>query len=343
MIISLTRTGSLDYAFEICRYFRPLQANYLFSKSIVEKPPFNADYIDTFSGFGLIYLWRTILLFFRAPGILKKYKRATTKKLVVYFPVFHAWNIIWAFWAKKMDIEIYNTIHDFETHKGEKNRVVEWLQKIVIAKSTINIFLSNFVLKQAKAFIGVGSFKSFVLPHPILIPPVKHNLQYKGPLSVLFLGRAVDYKGIPMLIDACKNLVLSKLTIAGVNANRYRSNDQHLHFIDKYLDKDEMVDLLRSHHILVLPYTEATQSGILSLGIGAGIPMVVCNVGGLNEQANENSVVWVDPEVNALKTGLEILVNNAEEYYTIKRNLNDFRLNFQLEWEERFNTLLDLE
>ena len=339
----MTRRGSLEYAMEICKYFKSLDAEYLFSKSIDAPTSLNAQYIKTYSGPGLTFLWRTISIFFKAPEIISNYKKQTSKKLVIYFPVFHVWNIIWVFWANRMGVEVFNTIHDFITHKGEQQPIVEWLQKSVITNSKVNIFLSHFTLGQARSFKALKQSKIFILPHPILATTAQHELRYNKNLSVLFLGRAVEYKGIALLIEASKNLALERVTIAGLNSSKFEISDTKFNFIDKYLDKNEIAELLNSHHILVLPYIEATQSGVLSLGISAEIAMIVSRVGGLTEQINDDSVIWVEPNAESLRQGLESLIYDPKKYNILKKNLDIFKMKFQQDWEEKFNELLNFD
>ncbi|MBT8189675.1 MAG: glycosyltransferase family 4 protein [Saprospiraceae bacterium] len=343
LIISLTRKGSIDYAIEMCKYFRPLSPAYIFAENIRTRPPFEADYIKTYSGSLFSFILNSVLFFFKAPGILREFQSGPQKNLTIYFPVFHLWNIIWTFWARRMNIDIVNTTHDFRTHKGEKNILVEYLQRQVISKSKINVFLSDFVLDQAKKYTGLELNKSFVLPHPILENEVTHNLPYSKKPSLLFLGRGVDYKGISLLTEASKGLSISKLTVAGENVSQYEVKDQHFLFVDKYIEKNEMVELALSHEILVLPYTEATQSGVLALGAGAGIPMVISRVGGLPEQLNEKSAQWTNADVMALKTGISELINDEHKYLAVRRELKLFCNQFQQDWEVKFNQMLNLE
>ena len=59
---------------------------------------------------------------------------------------------------------------------------------------------------------------------------------------------------------------------------------KNLSIIDKFLDEEEISYLLNTNDVLILPYIDATQSGIVTLGMASGLPIICTNVGGLKEQ-----------------------------------------------------------
>ncbi len=238
----------------------------------------------------------------------------------LYFPAFHPWNQNFIKTARKKNVSTTLTIHDYITHKGEQSKLIENLQKKMIRLSDRVLFLTNFVRQQAIADLGLdGKFK--VSPHPILNAHTTHDLNYSTQPSLLFLGRGVAYKGLDLLLAAIENLPIQKLTIAGEQDQSISSKNTKIDIIDSYLDDEEIGELLATHHILVLPYIDASQSGVLTLGISAGIPMVITKIGGLQEQLPANAAVWVEPTEASLKAGLVQLINEPETYDELKSTL----------------------
>jgi glycosyltransferase involved in cell wall biosynthesis len=135
-----------------------------------------------------------------------------------------------------------------------------------------------------------------VVPHPPNLRVSRSDLPPRPPLRLLCLGFVRRYKGFDVAVDALGELLArgldARLTIAGsvwdektewqerVTAAAVRGR---VELRDRYASDDEIVSLLRDHHIVVLPYRSATQSGIVPLAYAAGRPVVVSDVGGLGD------------------------------------------------------------
>ena len=94
-----------------------------------------------------------------------------------------------------------------------------------------------------------------------------------------------------------------------------------IELINKQLSDVEHQSLLIQHDILILPYLEASQSGVIPAGISAAIPMIVTKVGGLTEQLTDEEAVFVEPTVPDLKQGMSTLINDASRYQSIYKAL----------------------
>jgi len=122
--------------------------------------------------------------------------------------------------------------------------------------------------------------------------------------TLLCLGRIKPYKGIEHLLSAFQQLAARdknyKLIIAG---EVQRGNEEYLQslqeFIHKHLDSDqvflktqfipdeEMEIYLKAADVLVLPYNEIFQSGVLFLGYSFGLPVIATDVGSFREEIVE--------------------------------------------------------
>ncbi len=90
---------------------------------------------------------------------------------------------------------------------------------------------------------------------------------------------------------------------------------------DKYLSEEEIGELLSWADVLILPYTEATQSAVITLGIYAELPMICTNVGGFSEQLREDESFWCEPNKEDLAFAIEEAFKNLEKYNNIKSRL----------------------
>lgn len=79
-----------------------------------------------------------------------------------------------------------------------------------------------------------------------------------------------------------------KLIIAGRGENpmQYFPNgydNKRYEILNDFIPPEDVVGLFQRTTITVLPYIEASQSGVAALSYGMGTPIVASNVGGLKE------------------------------------------------------------
>ena len=319
MIISLTRRGSLEYAKEMCCLLEAFNPLVVFSGPQKLRKDIRQEVFETYRN-PISFVLQTIAALIRIPYFLWK-KKHQQAGAVLYFTVFHPWNGLFIFFGRLMGYTTILTVHDFKTHKGEHNPFIEWIQKQQMRKADKLVFLTQFVRDQAQSELKHIETRSYILAHPLFQDFGSNNLPYNSKPSILVLGRMKSYKGIPLLLETLQELDYSKLTIAGMGASEYRQSDMAISIEDSWLSTQRIHELLLRHEILVLPYSEASQSGVLALGISASCAIVATNVGGLLEQADEASILWVEANKASLKEGLSKVINNKEVYDSLKLNV----------------------
>jgi glycosyltransferase involved in cell wall biosynthesis len=111
---------------------------------------------------------------------------------------------------------------------------------------------------------------------------------------LLFFGVIRPNKGVHVLLRALERLPGCDLTIAGeaeepgyleqVRGIAGRFPPGRVELIDRYVSEDEVADLFRRSHLVVLPYTNFTsQSGVLHQALAHERPVVATDVGALGE------------------------------------------------------------
>jgi glycosyltransferase involved in cell wall biosynthesis len=143
------------------------------------------------------------------------------------------------------------------------------------------------------------------------------------PPVVLFFGLLRPYKGIEVLIRAAEQLatptgeVAPELWIVGnprMDLTELMEQTARLRldvrWLPRFIEDDEIPAIMRRADVLVLPYLDGEQSGVLYTGIAFGKAMVVSDVGGIGEVAREHGVAsLVDPgDAEALGGELSRLV-----------------------------------
>ena len=203
--------------------------------------------------------------------------------------------------------------------------LIEYIQRKQMNITDHLVFLTDFVRRQAISWASGLADKSNVIPHPIPQSLSINSLNYNNCPNILVLGRMKEYKGIDMLIEAIGSLQFNRLTIAGGGASQFHCDDQRVKLEEGWLPMTRIHELLSSHEILVLPYKEASQSGVLAMGIAAEMAMVVTRTGGLPEQGTEESILFVEPEPAAIKEGIQKLISDSNFYWDLKRNMRSLK------------------
>lgn len=336
IIFSLTRTGCIEYTVELLRAFKPYNPILYVNTQTKDSFENTANSIKTYTNI-FSFIYTSILFSFKIKKIIKNLKKEYGS-ITIYLPSFHFWNYHICKQAKKERIPCFVTVHDYKTHLGEKNKFVEWTQKLTMKLASSVVFLSNSEIEKAKAN-NFPTNKLLHLPHPLFKSSTLNTLPHNKKPSLLFLGRIKKYKGIDILLEAIKDLEIEKLTIAG-SGNIPQTQDLRISILNSYIEENDLNNLLCTHEILVIPYLDASQSGILSLGLSKNIVMIVSKHPGLLEQASDTSCFWIEPNAQSIQQAVKSLVNDADLYNKIKVNSNSERIKFEEKWDKTFENLL---
>ncbi len=163
------------------------------------------------------------------------------------------------------------------------------------------------------------------------------------PGTVLFFGRINAYKGLGVLLDAWERVVLccpsAKLVIAGRghDLEQYRERilqNAHCQLIDRFIPAEEVAELFTRCQVVVLPYVEATQSGVLVTALAFGKPAVVTRTGSLPEYVEDGEAGFVVPphDPSALAEALLKLLRDDNLYQRMRENVQRIART-RLSWE----------
>lgn len=127
------------------------------------------------------------------------------------------------------------------------------------------------------------------------------NYQY-----LLFFGFIRPYKGLDVLLNAMADKHIAqrkiKLIVAGefyTDATPYTTLIEKNNLQDKvllhthFIADDQVRYYFCASHLVVQPYTHATQSGVTQICYHFNIPMLVTNVGGLPEMVPHNQAGYI--------------------------------------------------
>lgn len=165
--------------------------------------------------------------------------------------------------------------------------------------------------------LGVPDERLRVIPHPVFpSDPARADDGH----TVLALGVIRPYKGLGDAIEAVKRLDDARLLVVGdpmepVDGHRAAAGGRAEWRLG-YLTDAELDRALGESTVAVFPYrAELDQSGALLRALGAGVPAVVYDVGGLAEPVREFGAGRIVPQgdVDALAGALRALLSDPAE------------------------------
>jgi glycosyltransferase involved in cell wall biosynthesis len=111
--------------------------------------------------------------------------------------------------------------------------------------------------------------------------------------AVGFFGRLAPYKGLDVLGRAMPRVWRVRpdvqLRVAGLGESKLALADPRVHLERRYLPEAEVAGFFAQSSLAVLPYTQASHTGVGSIAIGYGVPVVASATGGLPELTLDRS------------------------------------------------------
>ena len=106
---------------------------------------------------------------------------------------------------------------------------------------------------------------------------------------MLFFGLMRPYKGIDVLLEAWRGIEGAELWVVGMPrmdiARSKRWRRPGVRFVPRFVGDDELPAYFRRADLVVLPYREIDQSGVLFTALAFGAPLLLSDVGGFPELA----------------------------------------------------------
>jgi len=213
-------------------------------------------------------------------------------------------------------------------------------QIIMLSKHSYNLFIQNYSRYAKKAiWMPLGAHvprTNPVMPKELELLPINKGFY-------LFFGRIDKYKGIFRLLKSYNKYDSPDkpmLIIAGSGQLKrkekmlIRSNEKIV-LINRFLNDGEMIFLIENSLSVILPYIEASQSGVLPIAYHLGTPVIVSDVEGLTEFVDHN------------KTG--IICTNEDDFVSAMRAMQDdafrrdLKKNIKSYYQKSFNWQTNLE
>lgn len=213
--------------------------------------------------------------------------------------------------------------HDLEHHPGDaaSAKTPEWVMNRAFRRAD-RVVVHAERLRALAVDHGIAPERVDVVPLVApgvgTAPPVRSSSP-----TVLFFGRIWPYKGLGTLIEAepalAERVPGARIVIAGrgENLERYRARmrrPDRYEVIEGWISDQNRDALFARADVVVLPYLEASQSGVVPIAYAHGKPVVCTDVGGLPEVVDHGRTGLVVPpgDPAALADALATVLGDPE-------------------------------
>lgn len=184
------------------------------------------------------------------------------------------------------------TVHDPFAHSSKRTRFNEFQRKVafrlldnflILNKAQKNDFIASYHLEKKNIY------ESRLGRYDYLSIFKDDSLRVRN--QIIFFGGIFLHKGVDYLLEAMelvhKQLPETKLIIAGkgefwFDVEPYTRKD-YIEFQNRYIPDGELSRMIQQSKFVVVPYIDATQSGVIMTAYVFDKPCISTNVGGLTE------------------------------------------------------------
>jgi glycosyltransferase involved in cell wall biosynthesis len=221
---------------------------------------------------------------------------------------------------------VYTTIHDPQPHSGEDHIKARLIRFLSLGVAKHYFFFSEFARNEFKKLEPSNTKKTWQLR----LFPINFFRKYlkedpANKTQILFFGRLSPYKGIDVLLEAIPQVLAKypneQFVIAGRSIEGYELDSasitkwgKNIVLLNRYISNEELADLFSKSKMVVCPYKDATQSGVLATALALNVPVVASNAGAFPEYINnqENGVIVPVNDSTALATAINSMLANNE-------------------------------
>lgn len=210
-----------------------------------------------------------------------------------------------------MKYPIITTFHDIKPHLGEYSRIRSFIPYLLRKHSNQIIVHGNRLKNQILTEYDISS--KIVNSVPIGEHETEPFKMYEKPdlkedgKLILFFGRIYEYKGLKYLIQAeptiTREIPNAKIIIAGAGEDfeKYQSimvNKENFIVHNYRISYKEGAELFQRSSVVVLPYIEGSQSGVIPTAYSFKKPVVVTDVGSIPEIVDDGVTGFIVPARN---------------------------------------------
>lgn len=217
-----------------------------------------------------------------------------------------------------------------------KGRVTESAARLVAARADAVVTHSDVSARELVDRFRADPTRVHVIPHgafdyltrqPTEVPLPDALARVEGPVILCF-GVLRPYKGVDVLLEAFRGVQGAELWIVGrpwMSTEPLKraaaAAEGTVRFVERFVPDSELPAYLRRADIVVLPYREIDQSGVLYTALAFGKAMVLSDVGGFSEMGRRHGAASLVPagDPDALRCALADLISRPERRVALEQ------------------------
>lgn len=219
-------------------------------------------------------------------------------------------NAVLATWLKGRTTTVL-TVHDPRPHSGNDGSIAArtwWLRKIVRGRADVAVLHGPFCRMLYDATGRPAAQRLVTSMHGTILGPSPEQRRAPSAGQFLFFGRMEAYKGLDVLALAMELLKSEgrsvRVTVAGSGPELQRLAPRLVaagaEVIDRYLSRDETIELMQRSEAILAPYKDATQSGVVAAAFANGRIVIATRVGGLSDAVADGlNGILIEPNAPA--------------------------------------------
>lgn len=248
---------------------------------------------------------------------------------------YHPWasTVMSCFYVNKKVI----ICHDPIFHSGV-GLFEKWMTTRYIKTASDIVVLTKSFIPTVEKVYGFNKEHIHYMPHgrmSVYKQKACQPVEKSDSITFLFFGRIEEYKGLGVLANAYEKISQSysnvTLTIAGSgDFSKYKSvfeNMAKVRIENRYI-ADEEIEYFFSvpNTVVVLPYLDASQSGVIPIALEYQTPIIASDTGGLKEQLNDGRIglFCKAGDVNSLAIQMEYVLNNPNHFEKERNKMKEY-------------------
>jgi len=278
--------------------------------------------VDTYTSVGG-FLGRALTAPFALPELLRRIKELRPDLAICALP--GPLDLMMAAALRWLKVPFVVIVHDADAHPGDGFPMQIWLQRILCRRAGAVAALTAHVGDQLSRQKLTGTQGRPLVR--LRLPPMRYEFLPRdfgrpddggsGTFRLLSFGRLLPYKGLDLLVESLKLLgPRPGLCVRVVGSGPESPELSALRVLpgvtveNRWVPETEVGALFSWADAVVLPYREASQSGVAAVALAAHRYVIATNVGGLAEQlTGEPLAILCEPNAASLADGLRRVID----------------------------------
>ena len=231
-----------------------------------------------------------------------RYSKKNGIKIVhLHFFFFRGIDLLMLLLAKSFGLKTVVTVHDVNSfHNNSKQAIEKQCYKLIDGVIVHN--RSSYDMIKEK---GMPINQIAIIPHGNYLPFItaaETSPKAPRPFTLLFFGQIKDVKGLDILLRAFKKVTAVKQDVQLIIAGKAYKNDlgvyedlitelgisSYIKTDFRYIPDDEVSSFFNMADLVILPYREIYQSGVLLLTMSYGKPLLCSDLAAFKEIIVDN-------------------------------------------------------